>query len=44
MDKPQAGPGISYARMPRGLSIEILNRPPHMPYEQRTATRLFGPL
>ncbi|MBV9749225.1 MAG: VOC family protein [Acetobacteraceae bacterium] len=42
-DGPKAGQSIRYARTPWGLSIEILHRPAHMPYEQGTVARLFGP-
>jgi len=42
-DGPKAGQSIRYVRTPWSLSIEILNRPGHMPYERDVAARLFGP-
>ncbi len=43
-DGPKAGQSIHYARTPWGLAIEVMHRPPHMPYEQGTSARLFGPV
>lgn len=32
-----------YARTAFGVHLELVNRPAHLPYEQRTAARLYGP-
>ena len=41
---PKAGQAIQYFQTPWGMYLEILSRPAHMPYEQQTASRLFGPV
>ena len=40
---PKAGQAIRYFTTPWGMFLEILSRPAHMPYEQQTTARLFGP-
>ena len=32
-----------YARTPFGLHVELVNRPPDMPYEQTSRARFYGP-
>lgn len=32
-----------YARTPFGVHLELVNRPPHMPYERDTPARFYGP-
>ena len=41
---PKAGQSIRYFQTPWGMYLEILSRPEHMPYEQQTTSRLFGPV
>ena len=41
---PKAGQSIRYFATPWGMYLEILSRPTHMPYEQQTTSRLFGPV
>ena len=41
---PKAGQSIRYFQTPWGMFLEILTRPKHMPYEEQTAVRLFGPV
>jgi hypothetical protein len=41
---PEAAQQIRYFEAPWGMALEILHRPSHMPYEQKTRSRLFGPL
>ena len=41
---PKQGQAIRYFQAPWGMFLEILSRPEHMPYEEHTASRLFGPV
>jgi uncharacterized membrane protein YphA (DoxX/SURF4 family) len=41
---PKAGQAIRYFQAPRGMFLEILSRPAHMPYERHTNSRIFGPV
>jgi catechol 2,3-dioxygenase-like lactoylglutathione lyase family enzyme len=41
---PKAGQQIRYFTTPWGMAMEILHRPPNMPYEKDTQSRLFGPI
>ena len=40
---PRAGQVMRYAVTPWHLTIELVHRPDHMPYEQSTDARLYGP-
>lgn len=33
-----------YARTPFGVHLELVNRPPHMPYERDATDRFYGPV
>ena len=41
---PKQGQAIRYLQAPWGMFLEILSRPEHMPYEEHTNSRLFGPV
>ena len=40
---PRAGQVMRYAVTPWHLTIELMHRPDHMPYEKNTDARLYGP-
>ncbi len=40
---PKTGQAIWYFLTPWGMSMELINRPSHMPYEADTAARFYGP-
>ncbi len=40
---PRAGQVMRYAVTPWRLTIELVHRPEHMPYEKNTDARLYGP-
>lgn len=42
-DNPRAGQIMRYAVTPWRLTIELVHRPDHMPYEKNTDARLYGP-
>jgi len=40
----EAGILCTYFVTPWGMHMELITRPQHMPYEQRTSARIFGPV
>ena len=41
--EPKRGERIWYFKTPWGAFMELLWRPAHLPYEQKTTARLYGP-
>ena len=43
-DQPIGGENFQFILTPWGMVIELLNWPPHMPYEKETPIRLYRPV